>query len=185
MPIVGVIFYFYKAPRFIPVPIIKAKILALFLLTLILPILLFLLLKKTRQISSVHLESTKERIIPLAIYAIILLLIMNRILPDNELIEPYFFIVGVFGSTLSCLILAFLKFKVSIHMIAIGGVFMFFIALSIHFNININSSIALIIIISGAVATSRLHLRAHTPIEIFIGFFIGVIPQLIVLNFWL
>lgn len=185
MPMVGVVFYFSKAPRFIPTPIIKAKIFALFLLTIVLPILLFFLLKTTRKISSIHLGSTKERIIPLAMYCIILLLLMSRVLPRNELIEPYYFIVGVLGSTLACLILVFLKFKASIHMIALGGVLMFFIALSIHFHINIIGSIALIIIIAGAVATSRLHLKAHTPIELILGFFIGVLPQLIVLNYWL
>lgn len=185
MPVVGIIFYFSKSPRFIPAPIIKAKLFALILLTVVLPILIFFLLKATRKISSIHLGSTKERILPLAIYCIILVLLMSKILPSNELIEPYYFILGILVSTLACLFLAFLKFKASIHMIAVGGVLMFFIALSIHFHINIIGSIALIIIISGAIATSRLHLKAHRPIELILGFFIGVLPQIIVLNYWL
>ena len=185
MPLVGVIFYFSKAPRFIPQPIIKAKVFALVLLTVLLPILLFFLLKSMGKISSIHLGSLKERIIPLCIYSIILVLIMQRVLPRNELIEPHFFMVGVLGSTLACLILAILKFKASIHMIAVSGVLMFFIALSIHFNINIIGSIAFIFIIAGAIATSRLHLKAHNTIELIIGFVIGIIPQLITLNYWL
>jgi len=182
---VGLIFYFSKAPRFIPIPIIKAKLLALLLLSIILPILLFFLLKSTRRIKSIHLESTRERIIPLVIFTLILILIMKRVLPINELVEPHFFIVGILGSTLACLMLAILKFKASIHMIAVGGVLMFFIALGIHFNINIIGSIALLCIVAGAVATSRLHLKAHSSIELLIGFFIGVLPQLILLNYWL
>lgn len=185
MPLVGIIFYFSKAPRFIPNPIIKAKIFALFLLTILLPVLLFFLLKSTGRIRSIHLNSSKERIIPLAVYCVILILLMTKVLPSNELIEPYYFILGILASTLACLILAFLKFKASIHMIAIGGVLMFFIALSIHFHINIIGSIALIIIIAGAVATSRLHLNAHRPVELVLGFFIGVVPQILVLNYWL
>ena len=70
-------------------------------------------------------------------------------------------------------------------MIASGGVLLFLIALSIHFNININSTLAIFFIIIGAIATSRLHLNAHTNIELLIGFFVGLIPQLIVLNYWL
>jgi hypothetical protein len=81
--------------------------------------------------------------------------------------------------------LAILKFKASIHMIASGGIFLFLIALSIHYSININEYIALISIIIGAIATSRLHMKAHTNIELVIGFFIGLIPQLIMLNYWL
>lgn len=185
MIIIGVIFYFSKAPRFIPPPIIQAKIFALILLSVILPILLFFLLKTTHRIKSIHLESTKERIIPLVLFVIILLLILYRVFPSNELIEPHYFIVGILGSTLACLILALLKFKVSIHMIAMGAVFMFFVALSIHFHININASIALMCVITGAVGTSRLHLKAHSSIELVIGFFVGVIPQIIVMNYWL
>ena len=61
----------------------------------------------------------------------------------------------------------------------------FFIALGIHFHINIIGSIALMFIISGAIASSRIHLRAHNAIELVIGFIIGVIPQIIALNYWL
>ena len=70
-------------------------------------------------------------------------------------------------------------------MIAISGIFMFFIALSIHFSININGTLALMCIITGAVATSRLHLKAHTYPELIMGIFVGVFPQLILITKWL
>ncbi len=185
MPLVGVMFYFSKAPRFIPPAIIKAKLLAMIILTIALPILVFFLLKSKRKVSTIYMGSVAERIIPLIIYIIILYVIMIRIFPSNELIEPYFFIVGVMGSTIACLVLAILKFKASIHMMAVSGVLMFFIGLAIHFHINIIGSIALMFLISGAVATSRMHLKAHLPVELLIGFIIGIIPQLIVMNYWL
>ena len=62
---------------------------------------------------------------------------------------------------------------------------MFFVAFAIHFSININGSLALFAIITGAVATSRLYLEAHTPKELLVGLLIGIIPQLIVLKYWL
>jgi hypothetical protein len=70
-------------------------------------------------------------------------------------------------------------------MAAAGGIFMFFVAISIHFNININGAIALVTVMIGAVATSRLHYKAHTNVELLFGFFVGMIPQLILLNYWL
>ena len=70
-------------------------------------------------------------------------------------------------------------------MIASAGILMFFIALSIHFSINIVGTIALFFIIVGAIGTSRLHMNAHSNIELIIGFFTGLIPQLILLNYWL
>jgi len=62
---------------------------------------------------------------------------------------------------------------------------MFFIAVSIHFSININGTLAIMAILTGAIATSRLHLKAHTSTELLIGFIIGFIPQLILLKYWL
>lgn len=185
MPFLGVVFYFSKSPRFIPLPIIKAKVFSIALLTICLPILLFFVLKTLRKVKSVDMATSKERIIPLIINCVIIFFIVQRVLPSNEIIELYYFFIGILLSTLSCLMLALLNFKVSIHMIASAGVLLFFTALSIHFNININGTIAFFFIILGAIATSRLHLNAHTNIELIIGFFVGLIPQLILINYWL
>jgi membrane-associated phospholipid phosphatase len=62
---------------------------------------------------------------------------------------------------------------------------MFFITLSIHFGININTTLALMAIAIGAVATSRLHLKAHTPQELIMGMVIGLFPQLVLVPYWL
>lgn len=185
MPFLGVLFYFSKSPRFIPDPTIKAKLFSIGILTVILPILLFYLLKTINKVNSFYLETTRERVLPLILNCAITLLILNKVLTQNEIPELYYFFVGILYSTIACLILAILKFKASIHMIASGGLFMFALAIGIHFKININGSIAAMCIVLGAIATSRLHLKAHTNIELVIGFFIGVIPQLIMLNYWL
>lgn len=185
MPIAGVIFYFAKTPRFIDKEVIWAKLISLSILTVILPILLYFLLKTIGKVNSIYLRSTKERIIPLLLNSAVVLLVIQRILRPDPYIELYYFFVGILFSTLACLILAIFKFKASIHMIAISGVFMFFIALSIHFSININGTLAIMSIIIGAVATSRLHLKAHTYPELIMGIFVGVFPQLILVTKWL
>ena len=185
MPLLGVLFYFSKTPRFIPDIIIKTKVFSIFILTIILPILIYYLLKTLKKIDSIHLETAHERIAPLTINLGIIVLIILRIFPSDEIIELYFFFVGVLCSTLACLLLAFLKVKASIHMLGACGFFMFAVALSIHFKINVNGTIALMMIILGAIATSRLHLNAHNNAELVIGSFIGLFPQLLLLKFWL
>ncbi|RED50525.1 hypothetical protein [Seonamhaeicola aphaedonensis] len=185
MPLLGVIFYFSKSPRFIPKEVIGAKLISLFILSVVLPILLYFLLKTLGKVKSIHLETTSERILPLVLNCIVVIIVIQRILTPTQIIELYFFFVGILISSMACLILAFLKFKASIHMIAVSGVFMYFIALSIHFSININGTLALMAIISGAVATSRLHVNAHTYKELLMGIFVGVIPQLILVPYWL
>ncbi|GAA4800435.1 hypothetical protein GCM10023330_02480 [Litoribaculum gwangyangense] len=185
MPLLGVIFYFSKSPRFIPEEVVQAKLISLFILTIILPILLYFLLKTLGKVKSIKLVTTNERIYPLMLNSVIIILVLKRIVTPSQVVELYYFFLGILLSNLACLILAIFKFKASIHMIAISGITMFFIALSIHFNININGTLALMSIIMGAVATSRLHVKAHTAIELVLGIFIGVIPQLVLVNYWL
>ena len=185
MPLLGVLFYFSKTPRFIPDPVIKAKIFSIVILTIILPILLFFLLKTINKVDTIYLKSTRERLIPLFINCIIVLLILLRVLRPNEIVELYYFFLGILCSTLACFILAIFKVKASIHMIAASGFFMFAVALGIHYQININGTIALMMIILGAIATSRLHLNAHTNQELVIGLFVGLFPQFILINYWL
>lgn len=185
MPILGVIFYFSKTPRYIPKEIEYAKLVSLFILTILLPVLIYFLLRTIGKTQSIYLKTSKERIIPLAINLAILLLIIIRVLPSNQIVELYFFFVAIFISTFAALVLAISKFKASLHMMAIGGIIMFAIGFSIHFSKNINGSLALFSLIAGAVATSRLHLKAHTGIELVFGFCIGFIPQLILLAYWI
>ena len=185
MPLLGVIFYFHKTPRFIPEPVRNAKVFSIIILTIILPILLFFLLKTVNKVDSIYLKSTKERLIPLFINCIITTLILIRVLNSNEIIELYYFFLGILCSTLACFIMAIFKVKASIHMIAASGFFMFAVAIGIHYQINVNGTIALMMIILGAVATSRLHLKAHTNQELIIGLFTGLFPQLVFMNYWL
>lgn len=185
MSFLGVVFYFHKSPRYLPENLIQAKLFAVALLTIFLPILIYFLLKSLGRIQSIHMASPKERILPLLINVLIVLVIVRHVLPYNEILELYFFFVGILLTTLSCLILAFFNVKASIHLAAAGGILMFFIAISLHFQININESIALVCLLTGALATSRLHVKAHTGIELAIGFFVGLLPQLILINNWL
>ncbi|MFI1744485.1 hypothetical protein [Thalassobellus sediminis] len=185
MPLLGVLFYFSKSPRFIPTEIKQAKIVSLIILTIILPILLYFLLKTLGKVKSIYLKSTNERIYPLALNCIVILIIIQRILTPTQVLELYYFFVGILISTMACLLLAVMKFKASIHMISVSGVFMFSVALSIHFSININATLALMMILIGAVATSRLHLKAHPYKELIMGIFVGIIPQLILVPYWL
>ena len=147
--------------------------------------LLYFLLKTIKKVESIDLPTPSERRLPLLINCVLVLLIMNRDLPIDEVPELYYFFLGILISTITCLALAIIKFKASIHMIGSAGFFMFTIALSIHFKININGTIALMLIIIGAIATSRLHLKAHTPKELILGFLVGFLPQLIILKYWM
>lgn len=180
MPILGVLFYFHKTPRFIPKPVEHAKLFSTALLTIILPILVYFLLKTIKKVNSIELKSVKERKLPLLINGLIISLVIKRIFPHEEIVELYCFFIGILISTLICFVFATFKIKASIHMLGAAGFFMFSVLLSLHFNINVNGTLALLTILLGAIATSRLHLKAHTYQELIIGTLIGSLPQIFV-----
>ena len=184
MPLIGVVFYFSKSPRHLPQELIFNKLIALSILTIALPILVFFLLKTLGKAQSIYLKDVKERSLPLAINCGILIIILFRIFPNHQIIELHFFFVAILMSTITCFILALLKFRARLHMTAITGIFTFFLMIAIEYSININGTIALMFIITGAIASSRIHLKAHSNLELIVGCFIGIIPQIIVINYW-
>lgn len=185
MPLLGALIYFVITPRFIDSEIIRAKLFAIVIITLVVPIVLFILLKNMGWISSLELRDVKERKIPLMLQCLLLLLIIKLVFDPYDSPEMYFFFVGVLFSTISALLLVIFKVKVSLHQMGIAGVTMFIIALSVHFKVNMLVWIGLVALANGWVASSRLHTNSHTYPELILGFFVGLIPQFLMLNFWL
>ncbi|WP_459211251.1 hypothetical protein [Aquimarina rhabdastrellae] len=185
MPIVGVIMYFMISPRFTPETIIQTKILGLFIITVIIPIILYFLLKNLGFVSSIHLKTPNERKIPLLLQSLLLLFVTKLVVNLYDYPELYYFFLGALISSLSAVFITLFNIKPSLHMLGTGAITMFTIALSIHFNINLTLLIAFQMVANGMVATSRLHDKAHTNLELILGLLLGIIPQLTLLNFWL
>ncbi|WP_339695574.1 hypothetical protein [uncultured Marixanthomonas sp.] len=185
MPTLGTILYFIFTPRYIEMDLMRAKLFAVAIVTLLIPIITFFLLKNLGIINSIHLETIKERKVPLMIQCILLLLIIKMVFDAYDSPELYYFFVGILFSAIAALLMVILKVKVSLHQIGIAGITMFLIVLSIHFKINVLPWISAFFFFNGWVASSRLHTESHSYLELIIGFFIGLIPQLIVVNFWL
>lgn len=185
MPLLGGVVYYTITPRYIEPELIQANLLAIAIITVFIPIITFFLLKNLGVIESIHLENVKERKVPLMVQSVLLLLIIKVVFNVYDSPEMYYFFVGILFSSITALMLVLLKFKVSLHQIGIAGVTMFLIALSVHFKVNVLLGLSVFFIINGWVASSRLHTESHTLVELIIGFFVGMLPQLILLNFWL
>jgi len=81
-----------------------------------------------------------------------------------------------FGSLLALFmayLLIFINFKTSLHLIGISGFTTYFIILSYYFNTNLILYIAFLIFLIGLLATSRLIVKAHIPLELLVGFTCG------------
>ncbi|MEM8848033.1 MAG: hypothetical protein AAGD17_13110 [Bacteroidota bacterium] len=185
VPIGGTLIYFLVTPKYTSLEIQSGNILPIFILTVIIPIIFFLILKNLGIISSIFLPTLKERKYPLYINAIILFMILYKVIPNNYVPELFYFFVGLLMAIGATLILLFLRIKTSIHLLGMGSILMFMVGLSIHFEINITLAISLFTLLTGLVATSRLYLKAHSKMELLIGFFIGVLSQILILKYWL
>lgn len=183
--IYGVLLYFLVTPRFVQPEIVYGKLLVVSILTLMIPILFFFILRNLNWVQSIELHSVNERKAPLMILAVLLLLMLRVVFDFYNYPELYYYFLGVLFTVITAWILVLFKFKASLHMMGISGLAMYAIALSIHFNINILMTIAFLLFACGWVASSRLHSKSHTTIELIIGFFIGWIPQLLLVNYWL
>lgn len=184
IPILGTISYFALAP-YSSIEQQSGTMLPIFILTVVIPIIFFFILKNLKLITNVFAPSIKERKYPLLISTGIYFIILYKIIPQNYSNEVYYFFIGLLTSSLAILILLFLKFKASLHLLGMGSILLFLIGLSIHFEINITIAIGLVTLLSGLVASSRLYLKAHTIHELVLGFLIGACSQLYLFKFWL
>ena len=153
--------------------------------TIFIPILIFILLKRFGLIDSIFVKDVKQRKIPLYVYVLVLFLIVSKVITKSIFSELYDFFLASLIAAIVCLILVLFRVKASMHMMGISGLAMFLIVLSITYQINITFALSVLILMIGLVGTSRLFLKAHTFLELIIGFFIGWIPQLLVMYDWL
>ena len=185
MPLIGVGLYFKLTPKFIEPEIIIIKTYAIIIITILIPLISFFLLKNSGLVKSINLKKVKERKYPLMIQIILIFIIITRVFTKYHHPELYYFFIAVAVSSLVALILVIVNFKVSLHQMGIAGVTMFLIALSIRFTENYLFEISLFFLINGWVASSRLETKSHSISELIIGLIVGVFPQFIILNYWL
>ena len=185
IPIGGTIAYFIITPKYSSLELQSGNILPIFILTVIIPIIAFFILKNLGLIHSIFAPSVAERKYPLYISITLYLMILYKVIPQNYINELYFFFVGLIISSVTLLLLLFLKVKASIHLLGMGSLLLFLVGLSIHFETNITFAIAIFTLCTGLVATSRLLMKAHSKAELFIGFLVGICSQLLLFKCWL
>ena len=185
IPVYAALFYFFLNDSYFTDTEKTFAILQIAVITIAAPILMFFALRASGQIDSIMIAEISQRKTPLIILCFLTMLLIRKSITIEHFPELYFFFLGGLLSTFIALLLLFIKIKASLHMIAISTLTVFAFGLTIHNqtpNINI---IALLVIINGFVASSRLEMNAHTPKELAIGLAIGIIPQLLVFYFWL
>jgi hypothetical protein len=178
IPTIGVMLYFLLIPNtFISNQ--KLTILSLiFLVTYLIPLLILVFLKKLKIIESYQTESIKDRKLPLALMITLFYLLGNTINTIANLKDLGLLFYATSLGLFLIYMLFYFKIRASIHLFSMGIPIGFFMILSSLYSQSFLIVIILLFLVAGLLASARLHLKAHTNKEIYIGFFTGILSSL-------
>ncbi|MGC4040646.1 MAG: hypothetical protein QM710_07660 [Flavobacterium sp.] len=185
IPLLGTIFYVMLEGRDFNIAQYLILFLQIIIITILLPVAFFYLLRTFGKIESVMLSDISQRKVPLLLQIMLFSVLIQKSITIDSFTSLYFFFASGILSTIFAFLLLYLKIKASIHMIGISSLTVFIIGLSMHNEVNTVNTVAFFIIMNGVVASSRLSMNAHTNKELLIGFLCGAIPQAALLYFWL
>ena len=151
--------------------------------TMVLPLISAILFVKLGRVESLEMRKRKERRGPLFI-SILIMIIGFPIFYSIAKLSPH--LSAIYISSIILLFFSFLitiRWKISLHMMGIGGATGTFIALNYIFG-GIYYFIFLFFALSGLLAFSRLDQKAHNESQVYVGFVLGCFFQsLFIVNY--
>jgi hypothetical protein len=176
MPSVGFLLLFNSGTylAYLPFEYKKMILLIVFLCTFIIPLSMLPFFLYHKIISDINMSGSRERYTPLVISFILFVLcyFLLRRIP----IPPVYhtFCLGCAASAFLSLVIIS-KWKISLHMVGIGGIIGLITFLIIKMQVNLGFYLILAVLAAGLTGTARLSLNAHKPLEIYTGFLAGLL----------
>jgi len=183
MPILALSILFNVPASFSYVLPTQSKVfigLIVFFNTFVLPLLLSLYLLKRNFIDSLEMATHQERRIPYLITAIFYIATYYILQRANLPSFLYLLMLSATAGLVLTLIVN-LKYKISAHMVGVGGVTGSMVAISIINGSDFTFVISLLFLLAGLIGFSRLKLKVHSPFQVYTGFLLGFGSQLILL----
>ena len=145
----------------------------IFIFTCVLPFINVWFLVNKGFAKDIYLRTRQERKLPYLFSVVYYIILYYFLKPIN--LPPVIYLM-VLGTTLASImtLLINLKWKISAHMVGIGGVLGAVIGISERFMQNLNGTMILLFLIAGLIGYSRLKLDAHTPSQVYAGFATGL-----------
>lgn len=174
-------------------------VLRVFLSSFFIPLVAVLMLRFTGLVQSLEMPERQERIIPYIVTGIFYLWLFRNLV-DNTTI-PRLFSSFALGTTISLFLAFFINLfsKISAHAVGMGGIIGMIVLLMNYFPdynvvqlplsggdvLEVSTTIVLMLalLLAGVVGSSRLSLKAHEPLDLYGGYFVGFVGQMIALRF--
>ena len=154
-----------------------------FIFTFLLPTINALVLLKMGRIKSLEMETLNERIIPYT-SAALYYFALYYLFYNAEF--PNIFKILILGAAISVLLTLFisLKWKISAHTIGIGGIAGASLGIIYRLQLDLNFILMVTILFSGIVGYARLKLNSHSPAQVYSGFVLGFLIELLLMIFY-
>jgi len=145
-----------------------------FVTTFLFPAISLLFLLWQKLITEVEIDDNKERLLPIIIslgfyYMGYYILGINNV---SGLLRA-FYLSAIISMSISFFINIF--WKISAHMIGIGGLSGLILAISFIQSLNLLLVFIFTILLAGIIGSARIKLKAHNSLQIIAGFYLGMI----------
>lgn len=164
---------------FYPLDLQVRIFLLIFINTFVLPLLLLPLFLRRKLITSIQMFNHSERIIPFLFTLIFYGASVFILMGIKGLVIVKVFMVAASIALFITMLFSFV-WKISAHMVGIGGVTGFLLVLALRGGADVQLFLLLAVLLSGAVGSSRLTLQEHSPLQIYAGYAVGLITMLTV-----
>lgn len=148
--------------------------------TMVLPLISIFWLMQKGKVSSLEMSNHKERSLPL--FKTVIWMSFGYYLLQNLLFYTPILKAELLGAILIILLAAIISkfWKISLHLLGIGGVVGVFIALQIMHG-DFLYLLLLFILLSGLLGLARIKQKAHNYAQVYAGFLVGLSVELITL----
>jgi membrane-associated phospholipid phosphatase len=177
IPTLGVFLYFMFVSQTLERSLQLTLLGLVFVVSYVIPVLLLIVLKSTGLIENFQVSSIRERRLPV-LFMVAIFYFLGQVMLKYPTVKDLGFLF--YGTSISLICIYFLftfKLKSSLHLVSMGNAIGFFLILANINNLSLMPIVIILLLLSGLLASSRLYLNAHTPKELVLGFFIGVLSQ--------
>lgn len=169
-----VILYLVPEATSIPAAAKSSLLLLISLTTFVIPLLSIIGMRFSNSINSFHMPDKRERILPFSLISAFYLMTSGffyfRFQVDQLVLNT---LVMVTACLISLTIITYF-WKISSHLAGAAGLLAVIIVLSMKYGVNpLFYTFLLSIMACGALASARLALNAHKPLEVYGGFILG------------
>lgn len=169
-------------------------LLMMVLYTAVIPMISVLLMVALNMVNSVMMEEKTERIGPLLLVMVLYFWVYYNLSNSNDVPTIFStFLLGVVIALAMAFVINVLD-KVSLHTVGMGGlVGMLMITMGLfgangiemgNYTVGLGLLLVVGVVIAGLVGTARLALGAHDKVQIYTGYLVGFLAQLVALKFY-